>query len=182
MKTLTQSDVSCAINAVSAIGTSAERAVPTLQKLRLSPVPKISSAAANAIISSGSAEAVPILTGRLDAEPDELYIKLIAGLGNHGESAGPSLARYLKSDDWEIRDAAACAIGHIGCHRVADDLIKLLACADDWKAVFCAAQSLGWLKETRAIPALSRISLGITGILQFGEQPPKRFNRFTADA
>lgn len=151
-----------AITAVGAIGLSAERVVPNLEKLRQHGNKEISSAATSAILNIGSAEAAPILAANLEhiavASDRMLLMRDIAALKTRGKSAGPAVSKYLNDEDWNIRVGAARALGYIGYEDAADDLAKLLNRLDDWRLVFSAAESLGRLKVGRAIPALQHVA------------------------
>lgn len=151
-----------AIAAVGAIGIFAERAVPDLQKLRGHGAVEVRNAATSAILNIGSVDAAPILAQSLEQTPDpfgrELILRDIAELKERGNSAGPAVVRHLADDDWNVRVAAARALGYIGYKKSADDLIKLLNRVDDWRLALSAAESLGKLKTERAIPTLSGVS------------------------
>jgi HEAT repeat protein len=147
-----------AIAALGAIGLSAETIIPQLQKLRQNQNAKISDAATTAILGIGSAEAVPILVESLEAEPKRHVLCDIAALKLRGRAAGPTLVKYLDSDDWDVRIGAARALGYIGYEEASNHLAKLLNCNDDWRVVLSAAESLGRLKAKSAIPGLLQIS------------------------
>ena len=147
-----------AIAALGAIGLSAETAIPQLQKLRQNRDIEIRDAATTAILGIGSAEAVPILVERLEANPGINLLRDFAALRARGRPAGPALMKFLDSEDWDLRIGAARALGYIGYEEAADSLVKLLNCVDDWRVVLSAAESLGRLKAERAIPRLSQVS------------------------
>jgi HEAT repeat protein len=147
--------------AVGAIGLSAERAVPELQKLRQHGDQEIRNVARSAILSIGSADAVPILVEDLaqmsGASDRKIVLRAIASLRARGNSAGPVVMKYLAEADWDVRVAAARTLGFVGCKEAAEELIKLLDRQDDWRLVFVAAESLGRLRAKQAEPALSGI-------------------------
>jgi HEAT repeat protein len=151
-----------AITAVGSIGLPAERAVPNLQTLQRNSDIEIRSAATAAILNIGSAEAAPILAARLEhtADPHRrmLLMRDIAELKALGKSAGPTVAKYLNDEDWNVRVGATRALGYIGYEEAVDDLIKLWSRLDDWRLVLSAAESLGRLKAERALPALKKVA------------------------
>lgn len=98
------------------------------------------------------------LIERLNKKPDILVIRDIAALKENGKSAGPSLVRCLWHDDWDVRVAAASAMGYIGYAEAIPELIKLLGTDHDWRLVYVSVQSLGRLHAAEAVPALTDIS------------------------
>lgn len=151
-----------AIFTIAAIGPTAEKAVPALQVFYKSDDPALKDEARFAIVSIGTPDAVPVLFEQLDKAGDtdgrEDTIRAIAELREHGNSAGPGLMKYLASDDWELRVAAARTMGFIGYKESADALIPLLDRKDDWRVVWCAAMSLAKLREQKALPGLERVA------------------------
>jgi HEAT repeat protein len=150
-----------AIDALGALGLTAERAVPSLMKLQKAPYKAVREAADSAIVGIGTAEAVPILLKRIEQTPELFYKRLtvrsIGWLRSRGKSAGPALMKYLAADqDGEMRVAAAIALGCIGYREAADDLIKLLASEEDWRLAFAATAALQLLKAKEALPALEQ--------------------------
>ena len=151
-----------ALMAIGAIGLSAERAVPVLQKLQEHKDESIKEAASSAILNIGSAEAAPIFSRMLEQAPDHrdqtLLLRDIAALRAHGKAAGAAVAKRLSDENWDVRVQAARALGYIGYEDATDALIALLKRKDDWRLVLSAAESLGRLKSERALPALSVVS------------------------
>ncbi len=150
------------ITVLGAIGLTAGRAVPDLVKLQQSSNEEIRAAAEFSIVNIGTAEAVPILLKQLEKTADpysrKFAVRRFAGLSTRGKSAGPSIMKHLADEDWDVRIEAALTLGCIGYDEATDDLIKLLAKADDWRLVFGAAKSLHLLKAGGALPALSQVS------------------------
>jgi|JI6StandDraft_1071083.scaffolds.fasta_scaffold01412_10 HEAT repeat protein len=153
-----------AIAAVGFIGLPAERAVPDLQALQQQSNQEISAAATSAIVNIGSKEAGPILAAKLEHTVDSfgrmLLMRDIAELKARARSAGPIVIKYLKDEDWNVRVGAALVLGYIGYDEAVDNLIQLLDRQDDWRLVWCAAESLGRLKADQALAALTKCSIG----------------------
>jgi HEAT repeat protein len=151
-----------ALSAISSIGRVAESTVPQLEVLRRHKDEQIREAATSAILGIGSKEAVPILTERLekDTSADSIVdnLRAISGLRERGKSAGPFIAKYLESEDWDVRVAAAKTIGYIGFLESADKLIPLLSRTDDWRLVYSAAESLGRMQVEGAVPFLRPVA------------------------
>jgi HEAT repeat protein len=116
----------------------------------------------------------------------------IAALRERGAGAGPLALKLLASEDWEVRVEAARALGRIGYDQASDQLSGVLQRPDDWRLVFCAAESLGMLKSRKAITALKELAErhwyppvrtvaleSITAIRSgTGREPKKRFGAF----
>jgi HEAT repeat protein len=91
-------------------------------------------------------------------------IREIGDLGTAGKPAVPLLLPYLdlKLSDAENEDdsrlEAIAALGALGDRSAVPALIEVLADLDDWRAVFVAAESLGMLDATEALPTLDRVA------------------------
>ena len=122
----------------------------------------IKGASATAIRNIGSAEATPffvrILENETTAFQRTITVRDIANLHERGRSAGPAVLPYLEHSDWDLRVAAARALGYIGYSPAADGLIKLLDCEEDWRVVLSAVESLARLNAHKALPKLAVIS------------------------
>ncbi len=155
-----------AIKAVAATRQAAEKIVPAMQALmrQTTAHAELRWAARMAIITLGTAEAVPLMVQDLqeakEARDRRDHLGHIAGLHTRARSAGPVVARYLHDADWDVRVAAAGAVGDIGHVGAADALIQLLAHEEDWRLVFRAARSLGTLRSKAALPALAQVAQG----------------------
>jgi hypothetical protein len=160
-----------AVHALGAIGLPAERAEPDLQKLTDDYDPSVRAAAIEAILRMGCSPAAPILAQRLDdpkyADRRWVLLRDIAELHARGRSVGVIVARYLASDDWDLRVGAARTLGYIGYREKNAELIKLLDGAEDWRLVLSAAEALGRMEVREALPALTKVS-------QYHWYPPVR--------
>lgn len=151
-----------AMRALGAIGITAESAVPDLQKLQASDDPDLSDTAKGTILKMGAAAAAPMLAELLIAAKDDfartLVLRDIASLHQRGRTAGPTVAGYLSSENWEVRLCATRTLGYIGYQEVTGELIRLLDCVEDWRVVMSAAEALGRMEAKAALPALTKIS------------------------
>ena len=85
-------------------------------------------------------------------------MRTIAALGARAASAGPLVAAFLDSKDWDVRVAAARALGRIGHSESAGQLVQLLKSRHDWRLVFGAAESLGMLRRDEAVSVLAEVA------------------------
>lgn len=150
-----------AVRALGAIGLTAERVAPDLEKMRKNGDPDLSEAAKSAILRMGTAAAAPILAEYLQKANDRdctLILREIASLHQRGRSAGATVFPLLKSENWETRQCAIRTLGYIGYEEAAGDLIRLLDCVEDWGVVMSAAEALGRMEIKAATPKLTEVS------------------------
>lgn len=95
-----------------------------------------------------------IFIERLTLEPDPVTLRDLAEIGRAGELAGPTVVKLLDDEDWNLRIAAARALGFVGYAEAAAPLIRLLRDPADVRLNWVAAQSLGRLEADEAVPAL----------------------------
>jgi hypothetical protein len=95
-----------------------------------------------------------VFTNRLTEDPSVLSLRDLARAGPRGESAGPVVADLLNSPDWDVRIAAARALGFIEYQPAADSLVALLNDATDVRLNWIAAESLGRMRAATAKDAL----------------------------
>jgi hypothetical protein len=119
-------------------------------------VPALESSVNSALASIGTSEAVPPLLQSLAADP-QTALKRIADLGSNGYSAGPKVMEYLGDPRWDVRVAAAGALGRISYTPAESALQMALSDQDDWKLVYSAVIALGHLKSGASIEALKRV-------------------------
>lgn len=93
-----------------------------------------------------------------DPDTTEFLMRDIANLRAHGTPAGPLVIKFLNNEHWQVRIAAARALGRIGYKEAANELITLLQRSDDWRLAFRAAESLGLLKSEEALSPLVELS------------------------
>jgi hypothetical protein len=137
-----------AIAALSAIGVSTDGGIASLQRLQKDDDNLIRDAAFEALAF--------IRVG--DSFERTLQIRDLARQGTLAKYAGPDLLKDLEGDDWDVRAAAARAIGYVGFEDATDALIPLLHHKEDWRLVYSAAESLGRLRARKALPALAAVS------------------------
>ena len=140
-----------AIAALGAIGVSTHGEIESLQRLQKDDDNLIRDAAleARAFIRVG------------DSFERTLQIRDLARQGTLAKYAGPDLVKDLEAEDWDVRAAAARAIGYIGFEDAIDALFPLLHHNEDWRLVYSAAESLGRLRARKAMPALAAVSRSI---------------------
>jgi hypothetical protein len=137
-----------AIAALGAIGVSTDGEIASLQGLQKDDDNLIRDAAFEALAF--------IRVG--DSFERTLQIRDLARQGTLAKYAGPDLVKNLEAEDWDVRAAAARAIGYVGFEDATDALIPLLHHKEDWRLVYSAAESLGRLRATKALPALAAVS------------------------
>jgi HEAT repeat protein len=137
-----------AIAALSAIGVSFDEEIESLQRLQKDEDDLIRDAAleARAFIAVGN------------SFERTLQIRDLARQGTLATYAGPDLVKDLEAEDWDVRAAAAGAVGYIGFEEAIDSLVPLLHRDEDWRLVYAAAESLGRLRARKALPALAAVS------------------------
>lgn len=137
-----------AIAALGAIGVSTEGEIESLQRLQKDDDNLIRDAAleTRAFVRAG------------DSLERTLQIRDLARQGTLAKYAGPDLVKDLEAEEWDVRAAAARAIGYIGFEDAIDALIPLLRRDDDWRLVYSAAETLGRLRARKALSALAAVS------------------------
>ncbi|MBL9202400.1 MAG: HEAT repeat domain-containing protein [Opitutaceae bacterium] len=147
-----------AVRALGALGLAAASEVPRLQALANREPDHFADPVDKTIVEIGSPEAAAILATQLRRTPSDLLLLHVAKLRENGRAASPVVAKLLNHEDWDVRVAAARALGYIGATDAADDLRKALSDPGDWRVVYSAAQSLGRLKAASAVTDLEAIS------------------------
>ncbi len=109
-----------------------------------------------------SSKIISAVVEKLKALPEVhdkvLVIRDVAELGRTGANVGPALMQYLDGSDWELRLAAARAVGFIRYKKAKGKLVQLLENEEDWRLVLSAAESLGRLQSAEAVPSLEKVS------------------------
>ena len=144
-----------AVVAIGAIGESARPFVPQLLALKKGH-PMVADAVDASFVGIGSSEAVPALLQYLPINPDTA-LSQIGGLGKEGNSAGPTVMRYLEDRRWDVRVAAANTLGDIAYAPAERELAKALSHEDDWKLVYAAVIALADLNAKGSLEALKRV-------------------------
>jgi len=81
----------------------------------------------------------------------------IASYGNDALAVGPRLTSFLASQNGAERSYGITVLGAIG-YKEAGAPIRSELRDSDWRVVYSAARSLGWLGTKEALPDLDRIS------------------------
>jgi HEAT repeat protein len=81
----------------------------------------------------------------------------VARFEEQGRAAGPHLMRFLGAAKGDEIGTAVAALGQIGYMEAAPEIMKQLQ-SPDWRVVYTAAQSLGWLGAKAAIGELERVA------------------------
>jgi hypothetical protein len=70
------------------------------------------------------------------------------------EAAGPALLRFLQDEDWDVRVAAAFALGGIEYKPSVPALVAVLADESDWQLAYAAIVSLSRMKAPSTLKPL----------------------------
>jgi HEAT repeat protein len=81
----------------------------------------------------------------------------IASLGDNARKAGSILKKFLTSPNGEEVAGAVSVLGYIGYDAAIPDIEHQLR-SPDWRVVYSAARSLGWLGATGSIAELERVA------------------------
>lgn len=81
----------------------------------------------------------------------------VASYGDGGRQVGGELLPFLSSKNGAERSYAVTALGSIGYGPAIPQIENALN-SGDWRVVYAAIQSLGWLGDTAAIPDMKRIA------------------------
>jgi HEAT repeat protein len=81
----------------------------------------------------------------------------IAAFGDHARPVGSQLMKFLVTPNGDELATAVTALGYIGYDAAIPEIEQQLR-APDWRVVFAAARSLGWLAATVSIPELERVA------------------------
>jgi len=150
-----------AVRSIGAIGTAQPMEQMKLQKFLNTGDPELQQVVEDALISVKASIGVDILVSRFGKDWDCVILRDLAEIGTVAASAGPAVVAMLDRSDNPFNDVKACAartLGYIGYMGAVDRLIRLLNDDKDWEAAYVAADSLGWLRATQAIPALEKAS------------------------
>ena len=149
-----------AILALGDIGVTAQSSVPILKNIAETN-PDFENCVVSALMNMRSPEAVGYLIRGLSASDSVNVVydfRYIAKMGGDAIEAGPVLVQYLNHHDWEVRVAAARALGYIGYKEAEQPLIESLGNTNDWRLVYVAADSLGKLKAKDSFYVLTCLS------------------------
>lgn len=137
-----------------AAGTNSERALLALRDKE----PTLVDAVDSALIGIRSTQAGEIYARKLQKNSNYLVLRDLAELGGSAKNAGGEVCKLLDSKDWEVRRAAARALGFIAYQEAIPKLMTVLG--DDSDVIFqwIALQSLGRLQAEKAIPLLTQVA------------------------
>ena len=105
-----------------------------------------------------SPAAAEALAAQIAKTPNVHLLRDLAELGPAVRSAASLLVELLSHPDWEIRSAAARALGYVGSRDAVGPLVGVLGNQEDWQLVLAAAGSLGRLGDAGATGALERLA------------------------
>jgi HEAT repeat protein len=83
----------------------------------------------------------------------------IAAFGEHARTVGSQLMKFLASPNGEELAVAVTALGYIGYDAAIPQIEQQLR-SPDWRVVYAAARSLGWLAATGSIRELEKVASG----------------------
>lgn len=110
-----------------------------------------------ALIGIHSELAGDIYASSLSPESDPVALRDLAILGRAGRSAGPKVVELLHAPDWELRIAAATALGEIGFEPAIPLLVEVAQDLSDVRLQWVAVRALGRLRAADARPVLARL-------------------------
>jgi HEAT repeat protein len=112
----------------------------------------------DALIGMRSERTSAIFAHRLGREPSANTLRDLAETGVAAQAAGPKLIELLDHDNWEVRLAAARALGYVEYAPAAAALIDLLDEPSDIRLNWVAAEALGMMRNPAAIDKLQETS------------------------
>jgi HEAT repeat protein len=83
----------------------------------------------------------------------------VAAFGKHARIVGSDLMKFLASPNGEDVASAVTVLGYIGYDAAIPQIEQQLR-SPDWRVVYAAARSLGWLGAGDSIAALKRVAIG----------------------
>lgn len=144
------------------MGKNALAAIPPLVKIisNENSDPIARKMAERAIIKIGGIEAVIILKQKINkftisssVPNNNLFIE-IASLGEDATEIGEVIQKYYSSNIRNTSIFAIRTVGYIGYKDAALPLVSMLRSEDDWLKIYVAVESLGRLKDIRAVESL----------------------------
>jgi HEAT repeat protein len=145
-----------AVRAIGCVGLGARPAIAKLRALA-SEDRRFADGVDSAVMQIGSPEAASSYAARLRVHPTDILLRDIAEKGENLRDVGPAVVEELSSDDWDLRVAAARALGYIGFVQAESALVATLSDVRDWRLPYVSAESLGRLHAQGALPALSKL-------------------------
>jgi HEAT repeat protein len=149
-----------AIKALGAIGPSAASTAPALQEIARRDRATFGEPVEVALFGMKVPAAGKILAAKLTRAPDDefpLLLRDLAELGAGCQPAAKQVLALLGNPDWEVRVAAARALGYFGDRRAMEPLVGALDNVEDWQLSYVTAESLGRLADARADGALAAL-------------------------
>lgn len=142
------------LSMVGRLGSRAQSTEPALLGLREAR-PALRHAVDRALVDTASSHAGRILAEALEGPGDPQHVLWdLWRLGEAGRAAGPAVLSRLDDDDWDVRVAAAMALGQIGYLASVDALVQWLDDPRDLRMSWAAARSLGLLGDRVALEPL----------------------------
>jgi len=81
----------------------------------------------------------------------------VASYGEGGREVGPKLMSFLVSENGTERSYAVTALGQVGFEPAIPQIEEAMN-SSDWRVVYAAIRSLGWLGDRSAVPVMERIA------------------------
>lgn len=113
-----------------------------------------------ALIGIRSDLAGELFASSLSPDSDPATLRDLAILGRAGRSAGPKVVELLRAPDWELRIAAATALGEIGYKPGTARLVEVAQDPSDVRLQWVAVRALGRLRAAEAGPVLAHLASG----------------------
>lgn len=149
-----------AIKALGGIGPSAASTAPALQEIARGDRATFGQPVEIALFGMKVPAAGNVLAAKLTRAPHEqlpVLLRQLAELGAAGQPAAMQVIGLLGNPDWEVRVAAARALGYFGDRRAVEPLVGALHNVEDWHLSYVTAESLGRLGDARADGALAAL-------------------------
>ena len=146
-----------ALHMIGTLGDIAIHLGPELLNMR-ERQPELARAVDAALVGIGSRASGQVFIDRLAVAPHPVVLRDLAETGPAGMAAGPAVVKLIDSADWDLRLAAARALGFIGYADAMQPLIRLLDDKSDVRLNWVAVESLGRLHAQGALPNLRVIA------------------------
>lgn len=143
-----------AVRLIGCLGPAAAPHQPEIRQLG-EGTPALAPAARSTLVKVGALDA---LASALATAPTVTTLLQVASLGAGARGAGASVVPLVGAADWDVRLAAIKTVGYIDYGEGVPALIRALGIAEDWRAVFAAAEALGRLKAASAAAPLEQVA------------------------
>lgn len=155
-----------ALELLALLGDDSIGALPTLEKMASKAPAEMANSARQTVSRIAGGGTLARLKPELEFElsrHDSPWIAIdtvcaIGRLQTGGRYAGPIIAPLLASPNWDLRTAAATALGRIGYSGAIPALTATIGNQGDWMLAGASAEALARLGGKDAIPALRRVA------------------------